>query len=256
MRAAVASHAIRPHYQPLVNLATREIAGFEVLAHWTHPQRGKVPPDRFIPVIERLGLATVFTLGMLRQACRDARNWSGAYSIAVNISPQQLIDALLPAQILSVLAEEHFAPERLEIELTESALVADIEAAKMTIDNFRRWGIRVSLDDFGTGYSSLHHLRELRFDKVKIDQSFVQSMLSNLESEKIVDAILNLTEGLNLCALAEGIETVEVEDALRRRGCAYGQGYLFGRAVAAEDVPRVLAESKLAKLKIGALSPA
>jgi diguanylate cyclase (GGDEF)-like protein len=244
VRAAVASRAIRPHYQPLVNLATREIYGFEVLARWTHPQRGNVAPDSFIPVVERLGLATVFMLGMLRQACRDARTWPGSYSIAVNVSPQQLVDALLPTQILSVLTEENFPPEKLEIELTESALVADIEAAKMTIDNFRRWGIRVSLDDFGTGYSSLHHLRELRFDKVKIDKSFVQSMLSNAESEKIVDAILNLTEGLNLSALAEGIETVEIEEALRRRGCPYGQGYLFGKAVASDEVPRVLEQSR------------
>lgn len=240
VRGAVTSHAIRPHYQPLVHLASEQIYGFEVLARWTHPGRGNVTPDIFIPIIERLGLSTTFTLAMLRQGCRDALSWPGTPSLAINVSPQQLADALLPSQILSVLVEENFPAERLEIELTESALVGDIEAAKSTIENFRRWGIRVCLDDFGTGYSSLHHLRELQFDKIKIDKSFVQSMLVNVESEKIVDAILKLVSGLGLSTLAEGIETEELQDALRERGCIYGQGYLFGKAVSSAEVEAML----------------
>jgi EAL domain-containing protein (putative c-di-GMP-specific phosphodiesterase class I) len=124
--------------------------------------------------------------------------------------------------------------------MTESALVVDIEAAKKTLDNFHREGVGISLDDFGTGYSSLHHLRALKFDKVKIDKSFIQSMMSNTESEKIVDAILNLSDGLGLSALAEGIETAELEHALRIKGCPYGQGFLFGKAVPAEAVADVL----------------
>jgi predicted signal transduction protein with EAL and GGDEF domain len=246
VRQAVATHAIRPHFQPLVDLRSHRVYGFEILARWSHPQRGCVPPDTFVPVIERLGLATPFTLSMLRQACRDARKWPPCVSLALNVSPRQLVDPLLPAQILSVLREENFAPERLEIEMTESALVGDLDAAKATIESFRKWGVRISLDDFGTGYSSLHHLRELHFDKVKIDKSFVQSMLSDTESEKIVDAILNLSDGLGLSALAEGIETHDLERALRERGCMYGQGFLFGRAVPAEDVPELLAADGLA----------
>ncbi|OXI34756.1 hypothetical protein CFB89_08525 [Burkholderia sp. AU16741] len=240
IRTAVTAHAICPYYQPLVDLSTREIHGFEVLARWTHPTRGPVTPEVFVPVIERLGLAASFTLAILRQACRDARQWPGTPSLAVNVSPQQLADAHFPAQILSILNEEDFPPERLEIEMTESALVGDIEATKSTIENLQRWGIRVSLDDFGTGYASLHHLRELHFDKVKIDKSFIQSMLVDRESEKIVDAMLSLVSGLGLSTLAEGIETIELEDALRERGCTYGQGYLFGKAVTSNEAFELL----------------
>lgn len=240
VRAAVTAHAICPYYQPLVDLSSREIHGFEVLARWTHPTRGHVTPEVFVPVIERLGLAATFTLAILRQACRDAHQWPGAPSLAVNVPPQQLADANFPANILSILNEEGFPPERLEIEMTESALVGDIEATKSTIENFKRWGIRVSLDDFGTGYSSMDHLRELNFDKVKIDKSFIQSMLVDMESEKIVDAMLNLISGLGLSTLAEGIETIELEDALRERGCTYGQGYLFGKAVTNNEVFELL----------------
>ncbi|CAM2195890.1 diguanylate cyclase [Paraburkholderia kururiensis] len=240
VRAAVAHHTIEPHYQPLVDLSSDRICGFEVLARWTHPKHGTISPDIFIPVIERLGLSTTFTLSMLRRACRHVHGWPPHLTLALNLSPRQLVDPLLPAQILSTLREEEFPPERLEIEMTESALVGDLDAAKNTIGNFRKWGIGVSLDDFGTGYSSLHHLRELRFDKVKIDKSFVRSMLSDPESGKIVDAILSLSEGLGLRTLAEGIETPELETALRARGCSFGQGYLFGRAISARDVPALL----------------
>lgn len=240
VREAVSTRAIQPHYQPLIDLREERVYGFEILARWTHPQRGVVPPDAFIPVIERLGLATLFTLAMLRQACRDANGWPEPMRLALNISPRQLVDPLLPAQILTVLADENYPANRLEIEMTESALVGDIEAAKKTIDNFHREGVGISLDDFGTGYSGLHHLRALKFDKVKIDKSFIQSMMSNAESEKIVDAILNLSDGLGLSALAEGIETAELEHALRNKGCPYGQGFLFGKAVPAEAVAEVL----------------
>lgn len=245
VRNAVAQHAIEPHYQPLVDLRTNRTYGFEILARWTHPARGSVEPDTFIPVIERLGLATTFTLSMLRRACRDARLWPGRMTLALNLSPHQLADPLLPAQLLSVLSEESFEPSRLEIEITESALVGDLPTAKSIIDNFRRWGIRVSLDDFGTGYSSLHHLRELHFDKIKIDRSFIQSMLSDAESAKIVDAILCLSDGLGLTTLAEGIESAELQQALTQRGCAYGQGFLFGKAVRAEEVAGLLRPGQL-----------
>jgi len=240
VRIAVANDCIEPYYQPLVDLRENRIYGFELLARWTHSQRGCVLPDTFIPVIEGLGLSTPFTLSMLRRACRHARNWPTHVVLAVNVSPRQLVDPALPTQLIGVLLEEGFAAERLEIEMTETALVGDPSAARATIDGFRRLGIRVSLDDFGTGYSSLHHLRELKFDTIKIDRSFVQSMLCDTESEKIVDAILDLTAKLGLSTLAEGIETSEVMNTLRTRGCRFGQGYYFGEAVPGSDVLALL----------------
>ncbi|WP_321932232.1 putative bifunctional diguanylate cyclase/phosphodiesterase [Paraburkholderia guartelaensis] len=240
VRAAIGSQSIQPHYQPLVDLCSKHVYGFEILARWKRPTQGEVSPDVFIPVVERLGLMTTFTLSILKRACREAGNWPAHLSLALNISPCQLIDPLLPSQLLAVLGEESFDPNRLEIEITESALVGNLVTAKANIANFRRWGIRVSLDDFGTGYSSLHHLRELRFDKVKIDKSFVQTMLSDSESARIVDAILNLSSGLGLLALAEGIENEDIERALSKRGCAYGQGFLFGKAVAGDRVLALL----------------
>ncbi|WP_250510304.1 EAL domain-containing protein [Caballeronia sp. GACF4] len=247
VRNAVAKELIEPYYQPLVDLQGDSIYGFEVLARWTDERRGAVSPEIFIPVVERLGLATPFTISMLRRACRHAQDWPNHIVLALNVSPLQLADPLLPTQMVTVLQQEDFSPRRLEIEMTESALVDDLNAAKSAIDQFRALGIKVSLDDFGTGYSSLHHLRELKFDKVKIDKSFVLTMLSNPEHEKIVDAILNLSDGLGLRTLAEGIESQDVESALRARGCSFGQGYLFGKATSYAQVPAVLSENEGAR---------
>jgi EAL domain-containing protein (putative c-di-GMP-specific phosphodiesterase class I) len=247
VRSAVANELIEPYYQPLVELQGDSIYGFEVLARWTDEKRGAVSPELFIPVVERLGLATPFTISMLRRACRHAQDWPNHIVLALNVSPLQLADPLLPTHMVTVLQEENFSPRRLEIEVTESALVDDLNAAKSAINQFRALGIKVSLDDFGTGYFSLHHLRELKFDKVKIDKSFVLTMLSNPEHEKIVDAILNLSDGLGLRTLAEGIESQDLENALRARGCSFGQGYLFGKATSHAQVPAVLSENERAR---------
>jgi predicted signal transduction protein with EAL and GGDEF domain len=164
--------------------------GFEILARWHHPEKGLVAPDVFIPIIERLGLMPEFTLAMLRRACLDAKEWPADLRLSLNVSPHELTDLLFPIRLLAVLSEADFPPNRLEIEITENALVADLETAKTILQSLQNVGIKIALDDFGTGYSSLYHLRELKLDKIKIDRSFIQSMKDNPESAKIVYGIL------------------------------------------------------------------
>jgi diguanylate cyclase (GGDEF)-like protein len=252
VKRAVAEGKIQPHYQPLVELRNNRICGFEALARWTHPERGFVPPDLFIPLIEQLGLMSEFTSSILRQACRDAKHWPDNVRLSVNISPSELKDPLLPSRILAILALEAFASARLEVEITETALVSNIETAKSILTSLQRSGITVSLDDFGTGYASLSHLRELKFDKVKIDRSFVHSMQTNSESEKIVDAILGLTKNLNLQAVAEGIEDSVTLLRLAAKGCEFGQGYYIGKATNAAGARDILMERTIIQKRIAA----
>jgi diguanylate cyclase (GGDEF)-like protein len=240
LKSAVSEGKIQPYYQPLIDMQDKHIYGFEMLARWQHPERGFVPPDIFIPLAEQLGLIPDLTWSMLRQACRDSRQWPDHILLSINISPNQLKEPALPAQLLAILTQENFPPSRLEIEITETALVSDIETAKMILTALQSVGIKISLDDFGTGYSSLYHLRELRFDKIKIDRSFVQSMEDNRESEKIVDAILSLAKSLGLPTVAEGIENTDVVRHLVDMGCEFGQGYYFGKAMTAQDAARML----------------
>ncbi len=238
---AVAEGAIHPHYQPLVDIGRRRIRGFEALARWNHPVRGAVPPDQFIPIIEQLGLTAALSSSILRQACRDARYWPADICVAINVSPFELKDDTLPARFARILAEEGMPARRLEVEITESALVSDLAAAKAILTTLQAQGITICLDDFGTGYSSLYHLRELNFDKIKIDRSFVQAMRGNAESEKIIDAILGLTGSLHLPTVAEGIEDIATLRMLEAKGCALGQGYYFGKAMPAAAAAALLA---------------
>lgn len=251
LRQAIAEGQIRPAYQPLIDMKDQKVYGFEILARWQHPERGAIPPDRFIPLAEQLGLISDLTWSVLRQACRDAVGWPKDIQLSLNISPTQLKDPALPMQLLSVLNEEGFRPSRLEIEVTETALISDLPTAKAILTALQVVGIKVSLDDFGTGYSSLYHLRELKFDKVKIDRSFVQSMEENADSEKIVDAILSLARNLGLPAVAEGIENRAVIQHLIGKGCDYGQGYYFGKAMPADEATQALGTDRAAHRNVG-----
>ncbi len=250
IKRAVAEGKIQPHYQPLIALRNNRICGFEALARWTHLTRGVVSPDIFIPLIEQLGLMSEFTSSILRQACRDAKDWPDTVRLSVNISPSELKDPLLPSRIFAILALEAFPPARLELEITETALVCNIETAKSILTTLQSSGITVALDDFGTGYASLSHLRELKIDKVKIDRSFVHSMQSNPESEKIVDAILGLTKNLNLQAVAEGIEDSVTLLHLAAKGCEFGQGYYIGKATNAAGARDILMERTIIQKRI------
>jgi diguanylate cyclase (GGDEF)-like protein len=240
LRKAVADELVQPYYQPLVDMNEDRICGFEILARWHDPTHGWVPPDRFIPVAERLGLIPKLMGFLLRRACRDAAGWGEHIHLSLNVAPSQFKDPLLPAQLLSILQQEGFSPSRLEVEMTETALIRDVATARSIIAELHKSGISVSLDDFGTGYSSLYHLKEFKFDKIKIDRSFISSLQYSPESEKFVDAILSLARSLGLPTVAEGIEDQPVLRHLTSRGCEYGQGYYFGKAMAAADAAEIL----------------
>ena len=233
--AALETGAVKPYYQPLVDLRSNEVVAFEALARWTHPELGEVPPDRFLPVAEHCGLAGDLTRQLLRQACTDALAWPPHVRLSFNISPRQLKDRTLGAQILGILAEQRFPPERLEIELTKSAIVQDLETAQAVVGVLREAGVHVALDDFGTGYSSLYHLRNFKVDKIKIDRSFVENMDREEEARVLVRALLGLGQGLGLTVTAEGVEHASQADELRAQGCQQAQGFLYSRAVPAEQ---------------------
>jgi diguanylate cyclase (GGDEF)-like protein len=235
IQRALLAGEIKPHYQPLIELSDGRLLGFEILARWHHPEKGMIAPDVFISIIERLGLMPEFTLGMLRRACLDASKWPADLRLSLNVSPHELTDLLFPIRLLAVLSETGFLPNRLEIEITENALVADLQTAKAILGTLQDVGVKIALDDFGTGYSSLYHLRELKLDKIKIDRSFIKSMKDNPESAKIVYGILGLAKSLALPTTAEGIEDSEILDRLSEAGCEIGQGYHFGKAMPADE---------------------
>ncbi|MBB3902469.1 putative bifunctional diguanylate cyclase/phosphodiesterase [Methylobacterium brachythecii] len=229
LRGAIVAGQIEPFYQPVVSLPGRELIGFEVLARWLHPERGTLLPSEFIPIAEETGMIGDLSYDLLRQACRDAAAWPPHLQLAINVAPQQFQDRWFAEQILAVLNESGFPAHRLEIEITESALIQDLEATRATLTSLQNLGVRIALDDFGTGYSSLYHLRELKFDKLKIDRSYVNSITMSDERAKLVDAIIKLGSSLGLVMTAEGIETSGSLDWLEGQGCDFGQGYLFGK---------------------------
>ncbi|MFG1479909.1 EAL domain-containing protein [Xanthobacter sp. V4C-4] len=222
-------------YQPLVDLKTGHPVGFEALARWNHPQRGLLGAPEFIPIAEDAGLVGRLLTAMLRRVCEDTRHWPDGVSIAVNLSPPQLLDPALPDEILSILAQTGVPPRRIEIEITETALLQDFETARRTMSALRAAGIRMSLDDFGTGFSSLRHLQELPIDKIKIDSSFTRRLIGDPQCQKIVASMLGLATALELVTVAEGVETAQQADWLRAHGCTLGQGYLFARPVPAAE---------------------
>ncbi|MGH1570989.1 putative bifunctional diguanylate cyclase/phosphodiesterase [Methylobacterium sp. P31] len=254
LRAAIETGAIEPFYQPVVSLPGKEIIGVEVLARWRHPTRGLIAPAGFITVAEETGMIADLSYGLIRRACLDARDWPAHLTVAVNVAPQQFQDAWLAERILAILTETGFPPGRLEVEITESALIQDLEATRVTLTSLQRLGVRVALDDFGTGYSSLYHLRELKFDKLKIDRSYVDAITMSDERAKLVDAIIKLGTSLGLSTTAEGIETDASVGWLSDQGCDFGQGYLFGRPMPKAEMDRVLSGADLRE--VGVLSRA
>ena len=242
LRSAIRNDEIEAHFQPFVTLTTGAITGYEILARWTHPTRGAIPPTVFIKIAEETGQVGELCLNVLRRACTQSRTWPGAPTISLNIAAIQLRDAALPQKLLKVLVECGFPPQRLEIEITEDALVSDFDAARDILTSLKNLGVSVALDDFGTGYSSLRHLRELPFDELKIDRSFVHSMHDSEEALTIVRTIVQLAHSLGLGVTAEGVETEEQARALQALGCQTGQGFLLGRP-GAEPVRSIVAET-------------
>jgi EAL domain-containing protein (putative c-di-GMP-specific phosphodiesterase class I) len=247
LRAAIISGAVRPFYQPLIDLRTRRVVGFEALARWRHPTLGDVPPERFIPIAESCGLINQLSDHLLRLAARAARQWPKNVGLSFNVSTLQLSDQTLALRILSILAESGMAPNRLEIEIAESALVQDLEGAQKVLGSLRAAGVRIALDDFGTGFSSLYHLRNCKIDTLKIDRSFVSNMESLPEAGAFIRALLGLGHGLGLTTTAEGVEQPEQAAALLEAGCTQAQGYLCGPTMAADETAQFIAEQVAAK---------
>lgn len=242
LRRGVDNGEIIPYFQPLVELRTGQLSGFEVLARWRHPERGMIPPDQFIWLAEESGLIGRLTESLLAKALEAATDLPDHLSLAVNISAIQLRNRLLPEQISAAAARASFPTSRLTVEITESALMSNSEQARQITDELKDTGVRLSLDDFGTGYASLRYLHALTFDQIKVDRTFVQSIVSRRESRKIVAAILGLGQSLGMVTVAEGVEEPEQAEMLIRLGCDMGQGWLYGQPAGQHDLLRIVEE--------------
>jgi len=235
---------IVPYFQPLVDLETGRLLGFEVLARWLHPVHQIIPPLEFIPLAEKAGLIGVLTERLLHQACLAAADWPAEIRLSVNISPLQLHDSAMPERLHEVAEQARFPLNRLIFELTEGALIEDINVARSTLGNLKSLGAHLALDDFGTGYSGLRHLQMLPFDMLKLDASFVRTMTSHRESRKIVAAVMGLCQNLGLTSVAEGIESQSHWDMLRCLGYRTGQGWLFGRPAPAAQASAMVDDAR------------
>ena len=230
LKRAVEEDEIVPYFQPIVALPSQEVVGFEVLARWLKPDGSTSTPAEFIPVLERLGLIPVMTRSLIRQACRAANRWDDRLRLSMNVSATMVTDVLFPDQLLNQLREEHFAFHRFEVEITEEALVGNLDAAQRNLSKLHDHGITVALDDFGIGYSSLYHLTRLSIDKIKIDRSFFEP--GQTDHLPMVEAILGMARSLKMQVTAEGVEEFHLPHLpswLANSGCNYAQGYLYGR---------------------------
>ena len=245
MRNGIPRGEFVPYFEQQIDLTTGRLGGFEVLARWDHPTRGLVSPDSFIPIAEETGMIADLSMSVMRQALLEANGWDQSLIISVNISPTQLKDPWLAQKIVKLLVETGFPASRLEIEITETSLFENLALAQSIVGSLKNQGIRLALDDFGTGYSSLAHLRALPFDRIKIDKSFVTSIIENPESAAIVNAITRLGDSLGISVTAEGIEDAAIEERLRQLGCHKGQGWHFGKPMSIGQTRMLLAERNL-----------
>jgi len=247
LRRAIDANEFVLYYQPIVVLATGEIVGFEALVRWQHPERGLLLPSEFISAAEESALILPIGRLVLRQACKDARDWPArgyqhcSPSVSVNISARQLQQPFFASEVAVVLAEAGLSPNRLVLEITETALLQDPNGVAKQLQTLRALGVQVAIDDFGTGYSSLSYLRELPIDVLKIDKSFVDGIGADPQAGALVRTILSLGEMLHLKIIAEGIEEFAQADQLGEWGCEFGQGYAFAKPMPASSVGHILA---------------
>ena len=227
LRTALAKHELALVYQPLFSLKDNAICAMEALLRWNHPERGTVMPQVIIPIAEDTGLIVAIGEWVLREACTAAMGWPAHVNVAVNLSPVQFKNRHLIEHVAAALAATGLKPERLELEITESVLLADNEPTLRKLHDLRDLGVRICMDDFGTGYSSLSYLRSFPFDKIKIDQSFVQDLSKRGDSLAIVKAVIGLGQSLGMTTTAEGVETEDQLDLVREQGCSEVQGFLF-----------------------------
>jgi diguanylate cyclase (GGDEF)-like protein/PAS domain S-box-containing protein len=236
LRKALLNGEFELYYQPLVDLATTTVSGFEALIRWNHPERGLVVPDKFIPVAEEIGLIVPLGEWVLNQACRDAMTWPNKVTVAVNLSAAQFRNPTLALSVVNALNASGLSPSRLELEITETVLLQDDQAVLEVLHQVRNLGVRISMDDFGTGYSSLSYLRSFPFDKIKIDRSFIKELGNANDCVAIIRAVTRLGHSLGMITTAEGVETEEQLKILRAEGCTQVQGYLFSKPRPAAEV--------------------
>ncbi|HTW72075.1 MAG TPA: EAL domain-containing protein [Acetobacteraceae bacterium] len=240
LRQALGLGQFELFYQPLIDLHAQEAAGFEALLRWRHPERGMIPPDKFIPLAEEIGAIVPIGEWVLRQACAEAASWPGELRVSVNLSPVQFKSRDLVAMIAAALRDSGLPPGRLELEITETVMLQDTAATLATLHNLRCLGVRIAMDDFGTGYSSLSYLRRFPFDRIKIDQSFIRELGRQRDCGAIIRAVIGLSHELGMATTAEGVETREQLRALARAGCSDIQGYLFSRPVPQREISALL----------------
>jgi len=240
LRAAVEQDALEIYYQPLVNLQSGRISGFEALSRWEDPQRGFVPPGTFIPLAEEIGLIGLIGERVLQRACAEAARWPGDITVAVNLSPAQFKGGRVVFSVKDALAASGLSPSRLELEITESIFLEDCESNRKLLGQLGELGVKISMDDFGTGCSSLSYLRSFPFDKIKIDKAFVSDLSTSQSSVAIVRAVCGLARSFGASTTAEGVETDDQLAQILAEGCTEGQGYIFSVPLPAGEIPALL----------------
>jgi predicted signal transduction protein with EAL and GGDEF domain len=242
LRTCVEAEGLTLAYQPVIDLQTRRVVGCEALARWHHPELGTIPPSTFIPIAEEMGLISDISRWVLRTATQECRNWPEEVRVAINISARDFRSGDVNAMVAEALAESGLAPHRLELEVTETAVIEERDAASSILTKLAKQGIGIALDDFGTGYSSLSYLQALPFTKLKIDRSFVADIATNPRSLKLLSNVAQLGKDINLTVTAEGVETEEQLALIAQHSKVDQiQGYLFGIPLPRRDVGELIA---------------
>jgi EAL domain-containing protein (putative c-di-GMP-specific phosphodiesterase class I) len=255
LRLALTRDQLELYYQPKLSLLNDELAGVEALVRWRHPERGLVLPGEFIGIAEETGLILQLGEWVLRTATRQAARWHDI-QVSVNISPAQFRQPDLVEVVASALRDSGLAAHRLELEITESVLIQQPDAAAKLLDDLKRLGVRVAMDDFGTGHSSLSYLQRFHFDKIKVDRSFIGAIGIEPSAAAIVRAVISLASSLGMLTCAEGVETNEQLAALRDEGCSEVQGYLFGKPMPAREFERMYGARRQARIASSPLAEA
>jgi diguanylate cyclase (GGDEF)-like protein len=242
LRTAIQNDAFELHFQPLYSLTEDRLTAFEALVRWPHPELGLISPADFIPLAEETGLIMELGEWVMREACRMAKTWPAPLSVAVNLSPKQFLHPALPAMVVQALAASGLPPQRLEVEITESAFTANTDKTLETLHALQGLGVRIALDDFGTGYSSLSFLRLFPFDKLKIDHTFVRDLAEEGNAHAVIRAITTLADALGIETLAEGVEEAGQLAVLRQEGCRQIQGFLLSRPIHGREVAGFIAD--------------
>ena len=248
LREAIELDQLELHFQPIVNLKTNLVSGFEGLARWRHPVRGMVPPAVFIPIAEDSGLILPLGEWALREACRAAVRWPADLKVAVNLSPVQFAAPNLVEMIERILRETGLEAHRLELEITERILMVTTSNTIAMLRRLKELGVRIALDDFGTGYSSLSYLRSFPFDKIKVDRAFISDLAVGTEHVVIVQAVVTIARALGMTTTAEGVESAAQQEFLTALGCDEAQGYFFSRPVPLDKIPELIADRERAKI--------